>query len=86
MVVFKAAYNLMRIDRCGIIQCDAECFRRLNPLQNIHVIGHNRAILSFPESIVPATPCFRLTRQHTDICMQYNIIGLIGNGAENFCL
>ena len=62
MVVFKAAYNLMRIDRCGIIQRDAKRFRRLNPLQNIHVIGHNRAILSFPEGLVPATPSLHFAR------------------------
>ena len=56
MIVLKSSYNLVWINRIRIVQCNAECLRCVNPLQDVHVVSDDGAIVPLAQRIVPAAP------------------------------
>ncbi|NIO10196.1 MAG: hypothetical protein GTO40_20195 [Deltaproteobacteria bacterium] len=84
MMIGDALDNLVGIHGLAVIEGGAKLYRRLNPLQNIHVVGHgDPASGLILKVIIPTCPCQTPFRQDPLVGMQDRLILLIRNGTQN---
>ena len=75
------------VDLVAAVQGDADLVGRLDPLETVQVIGHlHGSRRHVPAVVVPARPRPPLRREHPAIVVQHDVVGHIGERAEDLLL
>lgn len=80
---FVAGDDFRRLDSAGVVERDAEGMRRLNVLEDIHVICDGCASIVSADAVVPCGPRSATARQNRLIRVQYHIIAAVRESAQD---
>ena len=82
--ISETGEDASRVDRLGLVEADAEGLRRLDALQDVHVVGHRRRLLRrAAQAVVPTGPGEPAAGQQAGVGMQDDIVIGVADGAEH---